>query len=220
MKRPKSAGTLGASRRRQAARLHNGENLEIFDTVVPDEAILKKSQLSYAAPQSDYNDATSDSLWTSQAARNDMTLDFSQEEVYRIEEELLESELHPDPAIGSTPNKQVNTAIIETDSDDDDVEVALAKWMKKQEEKNKKSDSSNRMRVDSRYKVASFTNTSQLASNSLPWPEDSHQRQEKAIIFAQGTEISSERYEFDSSNAVDWGGMRRGANSTIDMVGT
>ena len=111
--RPKSAGPLGASRRRQAAR---GLNRSDTDT-------------STAAHH--MQNAQSESLWTATANKN-ATVEFSEQDMSMIEEELYR--VDDNDNIPQQQNDNFDHRKVECDSDDD-LEVAMAKWMKKQEDK-------------------------------------------------------------------------------------
>lgn len=187
--RPKSAGLLGASGRRQAAR---GLNRSGADT---------------ASAANGIQNAQSESLWTATANKN-AAVEFSAQDMSRIEEELNNVDMREDADDIPQQHNIYNVTHHTLDSDsDDDLEAAMAKWMKKQENKS--------MRFGERVR-----NKSVASSTFRGNANDVGFSGTMTDLFESSTAYTTSRFEFEERVRDRQLGPFEGADAAVKIVGS
>lgn len=184
--RPKSAGPVGASGRRQATR-----KAQHSDDVA--HSTFDGSCNNHLPSQDAVSHGYSESLWTAKAGAT--TTEFSAEVLSQIEEELT----NVDPTDLRRPSNFNRSTELDSDSEDD-LEAAMAKWMRKQEVKASRGQTSSRLHV-----------TEDLSS------ERSSRAASKSMTSASRNQSAS-RFNFDEGGGNRSTGPFRGASEAIDVV--
>lgn len=196
-KRPKSAGPVGASERRQAARKAQRSG-DICDSMFADASTGRGPIHRIVSELDAPNGGYSDSLWTAKAGANAIA-EFTSEDISRIEEELTNTDLFDDSRKSAAP-QDVN---LDSDSGDD-LDAAMEKWIKKQDLKARNSQQrQKREEAHGRPYISSRLNITD--DPSVP------------SSYSQG-KSSASRFDFDEPVGNRAKGPFRGASDLVAAV--